>query len=425
MKQEKRESGIEIVGDIAWGTHISLFYQTNADLIEILVPYFKAGLENNECCIWVTSGPVGVEDARKALYQAVNNLDSFFEKGQIEILDSSQWQPQSGKSEFDDLLQGWLGNEAQGLESGFDGLRINNTFRLEEGYWDASAAYEAWLDGFIQQHRILAICAFALDKCGASEIIKIVSKHERALIRRKGLWELIHNSVGASAISQHHPKQVLVDQEREQRLAKLQNLTQSLILAQELERKQISQALHDDMGQALTAMSFNLAAIEKGLHPAEAAEVKQHLSDTQTLIEQTLRHTRDLTQNLYPTMLDDLGLLPALRWYTDQYAKKTDIVIQLEAYDFEARLPPEIETGLFWVVVEALTNAARHAKAGSVSLMLERSELGVRAKINDDGVGFDLEALEKLPPHERGMGLLGIQERMNFIGGSVLIKQRP
>jgi len=124
MKDEKRKTGIKVIGDVPWGTHICLFYRTPDDLIDVLVPYFKRGLENNEYCMWVTSAPLNIGDVKCALKKAVRNLDEYIEKGQIELLDYCQWYTRSGEFEADDVLQGWVEKEYQAVKRGFKGLRI-------------------------------------------------------------------------------------------------------------------------------------------------------------------------------------------------------------------------------------------------------------------------------------------------------------
>jgi hypothetical protein len=115
-----RNSGIEVIGDIPWGTHLCQFYASKEDLTDILVPYFKAGLENNEFCMWVTSEPLSSEEAKNALTTEVNNLDEYIAKGQIEILDYSCWYTKSGGFNAKEVLQGWVEKEKQALAAGFD-----------------------------------------------------------------------------------------------------------------------------------------------------------------------------------------------------------------------------------------------------------------------------------------------------------------
>jgi PAS domain S-box-containing protein len=195
MEKAFRKTGIDIIGDAPWGTHLCQFYETREDLVDILAPYFKAGLENNEFCMWITSEPLKVEDAKAALKKVVKNLDHFIKKGQIEILDYSEWYTKSRKFGADEALQGWVNKENEAVKRGYDGLRLaGNTFWLEERDWRDFADYEVAVNNVIGKYRMLAVCSYSLDKCGASEVIDVVSNHQFALIRREGKWVIIESS---------------------------------------------------------------------------------------------------------------------------------------------------------------------------------------------------------------------------------------
>ncbi|MHC4647470.1 MAG: PAS domain S-box protein, partial [Planctomycetota bacterium] len=190
-----RKTGIDVVGNVPWGTHFCQFYQTKDDLLDILVPYFKTGLESNEFCMWVTCEPLSSEEARDALTEEVNNLDEYIAKGQIEILDYTQWYTKSGRFDAEHVLAGWVEKERQALKNGFEGLRLTgNTFWLEQKDWQDFADYEAEINRVIGNYRMLAICTYSLDRCTPSEIIDVVSNHEFALIRREHNWEIIESA---------------------------------------------------------------------------------------------------------------------------------------------------------------------------------------------------------------------------------------
>jgi len=108
VNQNLRNSGIDIIGDVSWGTHFCQFYQTKEDLMDLLVPYFKAGLKNNEFCMWVTSHPLDAEEAKEALRGAVPDLDVYLEKGQIEIIPYTDWYVKEGVFDSDSVLNGWV-----------------------------------------------------------------------------------------------------------------------------------------------------------------------------------------------------------------------------------------------------------------------------------------------------------------------------
>jgi signal transduction histidine kinase len=201
----------------------------------------------------------------------------------------------------------------------------------------------------------------------------------------------------------------------------LQRLSIQLINAQEAERKRISLELHDEMGQALTAIGINLEGLEKELPPETSANVRKRLAETILLADETLEQVREMALGLRPSLLDDLGLVPALRWLTNRLAQRLGIKTSVEAEDWNERLPSEMETVIYRVVQEALTNVARHAQANRVSVRLEYGAAMVVATIEDDGKGFDVTAVDI----HSSTGLPGIRERVALLGGGFKIKSQP
>jgi two-component system sensor kinase FixL len=195
MREANRETYCDDIGAVPWGTHICLFYHTKKDLIDILVPYFKAGLEQNEFCMWVTSEPLLAEEAQQAFQQNVNNFKRYLERGQIEFVDDNQWYTPSGVFDADAVLQGWVEKEQGALKRGFDGLRLTgNTFWPEKTDWRAFTEYEATIARVIGAHRMIAICTYSLEQCGASEVLDLASNYEYTLIRREGQWETFESA---------------------------------------------------------------------------------------------------------------------------------------------------------------------------------------------------------------------------------------
>ncbi|MDP2895444.1 MAG: PAS domain S-box protein [bacterium] len=186
-----RKSGIEVVGDVPWGTHFCQFYQTSEDLVEIVIPYIGEGLAANEFCMWVTSGPLSVEQAEAALRAAVPSLDEYAARGQIEILDYRQWYIKNGKFEPDRMLQNWVDKVGEALKKGFAGLRLcGDTFWLRHADWDGFARYEETVNSVIGRYRMLALCTYSPEMCRATEIMDVVANHRFALIKRAGNWEV-------------------------------------------------------------------------------------------------------------------------------------------------------------------------------------------------------------------------------------------
>jgi len=190
-----RKTGIDILGDAPWGTHFCQFYQTKEDLIDILVPYFKAGLENNEFCMWVTSEPLNSEVAKRSLKQAVKNLEGYIRKGQIEILDYTDWYTEEGVFEADKVLKGWVQKHDQAIKRGFDGIRLTgDTFWLQKKDWKKFANYEAVINKTIGRYKMLAICTYSLDRCTAAEMLDVEHNHQFSLIRWKRNWKILESS---------------------------------------------------------------------------------------------------------------------------------------------------------------------------------------------------------------------------------------
>ncbi len=190
-----RNSGIDMIGDVPWGTHFCQFYGSDQDLIETLVPYFRAGLEANEFCMWVTAEPLGVEHATKALRKAVPDLDRRIKSGQIEIIPYTEWYLIDGEFDQQRVLNGWVLKLNEALGRGFVGLRLTgNTFWLEKRDWQTFTDYEEAVNSVIGNYRMIALCTYSTAKCGAGEVADVLANHEFALIRRDGKWIMMENS---------------------------------------------------------------------------------------------------------------------------------------------------------------------------------------------------------------------------------------
>src|SRR5665647_1416888 len=194
MEENLRRSGIDVIGNVPWGTHCCQFYQTKEDLTGILVPYFKAGLENNEFCIWVTSQPPEVEDAKEALRRAVPDLDSYLDKRQIEIIPYTCLHVTGSIYDSERVINYWIEKLNHALESGYEGLRLSgNTSWLEKKDWGYFVNYMGKMDDIIGKYRMIALGSYFVDKYDTTEIIEIVSNHQFSLSKKKGKWERIDN----------------------------------------------------------------------------------------------------------------------------------------------------------------------------------------------------------------------------------------
>src|ERR1043165_1120371 len=198
----------------------------------------------------------------------------------------------------------------------------------------------------------------------------------------------------------------------------LQMFSRQLIEAQEEERRRIARELHDQIGQILTAVKMNLHAVQQVCQGADAGP---YMKDNIEAVDEALRLVRDLSIDLRPPVLDDLGLVTALGWYVDRYTKRTglnvDVVIEMP--DPNQRFSRDLETACFRIAQEALTNVVRHANASQVIVQLTRTAKTLALVVKDNGVGFDLKSLRKRAPRAATLGLISMQERAHAAGGTI------
>jgi signal transduction histidine kinase len=208
-------------------------------------------------------------------------------------------------------------------------------------------------------------------------------------------------------------------QQKEQLRGQLLN---RLITAQEEERKRIARELHDDTSQALTALLY---AVEETLDMNALDEMKERLAGMKELTVHTLDGVHKLIFDLRPTMLDHLGLVPALRWCAQSRLEPTGVRVRIEEASASRRLPADVETALFRIVQELITNIARHAAARNVDILLQFDEETSAVTVEDDGIGFDIVEVTLSPETGRGLGLMGMLERIELLGGEMDISTAP
>jgi PAS domain S-box-containing protein len=203
---------------------------------------------------------------------------------------------------------------------------------------------------------------------------------------------------------------------------KLHLLSRRLVESQETERRHIARELHDEVGQSLTVAEMHLQAV---VQSSRTASLKSRMTESLRAVERVLKQVRDLSLNLRPSMLDDLGLVPALRWYTNRQAAVAGLAAEFYAEPMENRLDPFIETACFRVAQEALTNVVRHARARAVTVELRQQSDQLHLLVRDDGAGFDVVALREQAVQGASLGLLSMEERATLVAGSIQLVSAP
>jgi signal transduction histidine kinase len=196
----------------------------------------------------------------------------------------------------------------------------------------------------------------------------------------------------------------------------LRKLSDRLVTAQEEERRNLSRELHDEIGQAMSAMLVDLGRLEAA--PPDGAKLRERLASTRRMAETCVGMVRNMALLLRPSMLDDLGLIPALRWQAREVTRRTGLPVKMVADDVADGLPDSHRTCLYRFVQEALNNCAKHSRATQVRVVVREDTDGLSVSVQDNGVGFD-------PRQEKGMGLLGMEERVERLNGVFRIESQP
>jgi signal transduction histidine kinase len=197
----------------------------------------------------------------------------------------------------------------------------------------------------------------------------------------------------------------------------LQQLSSRLVDAQESERRSISRELHDEIGQSLGALLVDLSRLSAAM-PPDQTEVKEQVDRMKTVAESSVQAVRNIALLLRPSMLDDLGLGPALEWQGREVSRRSDIEVEVRAESIPGDLPPEYATTIYRLAQEALNNAVRHSGATRAKVEVEPSGPKIRLRIWDNGKGFD-------PKRTRGLGILGMEERVKRLGGEFTVDSAP
>jgi len=202
--KDQRRFGLEVVGRISWGDHLCLFYDNKKDLIDLIVPYFKEGLKNNEFCMLITSLPLLGAEAREVFKAAIPGFEQHVARGQIEILPYDEWYIKDGKFNAERVMNGWLQKEKWAAENGFTGLRLSaNTFWVERNDWRSFAEYERWINEIIGSHRIIALCCYPLKKCTGNDVVDVIRNHDRIVMKKENAWHVVEDRLKSRRIEEN------------------------------------------------------------------------------------------------------------------------------------------------------------------------------------------------------------------------------
>ena len=291
-----RKTGIGAVGDVPWGTHFFMFYETKEDLLDTLAPYFKAGLEAGELCLWAVSEPLTREEARTAMRKAVPEFDRYLADRSIEIVRGKQCYYPGGVLDLQRALRTWAEKADSALTRGYAGLRISaSTAWLERKDWQAFCDYENEVNHSINNWRMTALCTYPLAGSTAAEILDVTRTHQFAIARRNNGWEMVETSELKHAKSEIQR----LNDELERRVIER---TQQLTTVNEEMRKEMIERQRAE--EALLEAQAELARVTRALGMGElvatiAHEVNQPLTAIVTNGNFCSRRLEGATPNLH------------------------------------------------------------------------------------------------------------------------------
>lgn len=436
MNASMRPSGIPVVGDMPWGTHFCHFFDDQRDLVETLVPYFKAGLEQDEACTWVTAEPCDARAAREALFAAMPDLPAREARGQIEIVDHSDLYARRAEGGADDVLASWVRREGEVTARGFAGLRITgNSFFVERSGWRAFDEYESRVSAAFADHRILALCSYAAHRCDARCVLDVVRNHEFALARRDGAWEMVE-----SASLQHAKAQLRrLNEELE---ARVLERTERLEAALRVRDEFLSVASHE-LRTPLASLKLYIAGLARGtargsLSPQDTLARLRKAEGQCDRLEALLANLLELTRarsgrlTIAPEPLD---LAPLCRGCAERFA---DEFVRLgRALVVEAPGPIEgawDRLRIEQVLTNLIANAVKYAPESPVFVRAVVDGDDAVLTVRDQGPGIApadrarvFERFEQVTPGTSGFGLgLWIVRRIvEAHAGTIDIESEP
>lgn len=427
MQLAPRDSGISVVGAIPWGTHFCHFYETGDDLLDILIPFFRTGLERNEFCMWVVSDPLQKERALAALREEVPDVDERVTAGRMELLSHEEWYLKNGGFEPQVVIEGWKQRLSKALANGQSGMRANgNESWLTDKDWGDFVDYEHRLNGLMQDTPMIVLCTYPLAKCSGGGVFDVARAHEFAIAKRFGSWNVLE-SPRLKAVERELKE---LSQQLEERVVErtlslgtvnelLRRMTARVQAVAEAEGTRIASEIHDELGSALTSLHWDLEAVQELIavaeNSAQLARAGERLAGMRHLTEQTVAALKRITTNLRPRVLEELGLVDAVKQQVRDFEVSTGIACSFESSIEHPHLSPEQGTAVFRAVQEALTNIRRHAKATKVEVTMHEENGALVLRIHDNGKGIPASSKWR----SDSLGLWAMQERASLAGGTL------
>jgi signal transduction histidine kinase len=417
----------ELAGGLGLHEHLCVIYDTQEEQFAAAVPFLRSGLERHQRCLYVAdeNSTTAVLDA---LRRSGTDVDRYLRSGALALADKPWTYHEHGRFDPDWWIR-FLAKAAQ--EPGtaeFSGMRT----LLGEMTWtirqdiapDVLIEFEAKVNGFVLDHDVRALCQYNRNQFSPELILGVLRTHP--VVVYGGI--VCKNPYYIPPEEFLKPNQASREVERllnnilrwQQSLDQLRALAARLQSAREEERTRIAREIHDELGQALTAIKIDLAALIRDL-PGDSGPQRQRSQSILKLLDEAIQSVRRIATELRPGILDDLGLVAAVEWAAEEFQARTGTTCELSLPGVDIALDPERATALFRILQETLTNVARHTNATRVDIRLAQENGDLILEVNDNGQGIG----EEHPSESRSLGILGMRERALLLGGELTISGEP
>jgi len=461
--EQLRPTGIGVVGEVPWGTHFFLFHETKEDLIDACLPYFRAGLENGELCIWAIGDPLDEDEVRYYLRDAVPHFDHYLDSGSIEIVRGREWYMTGDDLDLERVTQGWKQKMERALNGGYAGLRLSaDTAWLDKRDWKEFCEYEKEVNDSIVDTPMLALCTYPLPGSAAAEILDVTRTHQFALARRNKAWEVVETS----ELKQAKAEILRLNNDLERRVVER---TRELTAANQELRKQMNERLRAE--DALRTAQAELARVTRVTAMGEltasiAHEVTQPLTGivtngnaclhwlassppnvekARTTVERIIRDSNRAAEVVHdvrtlvkkaaphqtPVDLNDL-IHRTLALASGEMTRHQVEVETLLAVDLPSVLGDRVQLqqvllNLIINAVEAMSSITGRARALSIRSEPRETLHTVAITVRDTGVGLDPRKTDRLfdaffttKPEGMGLGLSICRSIITAHGGRLL-----
>ena len=476
LENQLRYTGFDIIGSVPWGTHFCNFFYTKQDLLEILVPYFKAGLENNEFCIWVTSDPVSVDDALASLRNGIPLFDQYLASNAIEVVQHADWYLKDGQFDAKHVIDGWHDKLNEAIEKGYEGIRINgNEDWLERQVWKDFIEYERELNNTITGKRMIVLCTYPLKKCTASDVLDVAQVHEVAISRRTGKWEVVEipairqtkaqlkvvndmleRAVGERTqeleiaiarlneeIESHKRTEASLEIKVTARTRELRDVLKKTKELAEWKSRFASMASHELM-TPLATIKIAASHIRKYRTRLTPDAVKKKIAIVLEQVDLMIRMLQDLLMlgqadeqkiTLKKRKIEVRAFFESLKKEIEGATKRSHIVHG--KFDFKAKHIEADDDLLRNIFINLLGNAIKFSPGKShVWLTVRDLTSALHVEIRDEGLGINTEDISKIfDPFVRGenasnitgtgLGLSIVKKAVDLIGGSITVTSKP